>query len=188
MKIIKLYTLLVALACFTTINAQEIKGGLRGGVNYSFFTQDAGDQAGSIGYEFGYYEVLDFENKIKLQVEINLVNNGYSNSKADTKEQFNYVEIPLLIKYEVAKNFDLGAGIKYAFGRKGRLKTEYENETDNEKTDKAESGFGFIIEGNYNMDKLNFGLRFNFNGGDLSLNEKEFQRRSVNLYVGYDLF
>ncbi len=38
------------------------------------------------------------------------------------------------------------------------------------------------------MNKLNFGLRFNFNGGDLDINSKELQRRSVNLYVGYDLF
>ncbi len=188
MKTIKLYTVLLALVCFSTINAQEIKGGLRGGLNYSFFTQDSGDDAGSIGYEFGYYETLDFENKFKLQAEINLVNNGYSNSKADTFEQYNYLEIPFLIKYEVAENFDLGAGIKYAFGRKGRRRTENENDTNTEKTGKAESGAGFIIEGNYSMNKLNFGLRFNFNGGDLDINSKELQRRSVNLYVGYDLF
>lgn len=185
---ITIYTVLLSVFCFNTINAQDIKGGIKGGVNYSFFTEDTGDDSGSVGFDIGYYEVLDFGNKYKLQAEINLVNNGYQNSKAKTKERFNYFEIPVFIKYTIAENFDLGAGIKYAFGRKGTKKQEFEGQElpdETTDTDNADGGFGFVIDGQYTMDKLNFGLRININSGEV-LNG--YDRRNTSLYVGYDLF
>lgn len=187
MKNIKLFITVITLTSFTTIFAQDIKGGIKGGINYSFFTEDTNDNQGNVGFDIGYYEVLDFGNKVKLQAEVNYVNNGYKNSKAKISHQYNYFEIPVFIKYTIAENFDLGAGVKYAFGRKGTMKIEGQNGQDDitEDTDNADAGFGFVIDGQYTMDKLNFGLRININSGEVI---NGYDRRNASLYVGYDLF
>ena len=42
-----------SLLTVTLSNAQEITGGVRGGLNFSFFTEDAKKDNGSLGFEVG---------------------------------------------------------------------------------------------------------------------------------------
>ncbi len=175
--------LTIALISFTFSKAQEIKGGIRGGLNYSLITEDVKDDKGNLGFELGYFESLTFKNNCKLQAEINYVKNSFKNSEAKISYTYNYIEVPVLVKFPVASNFDLGAGLKYAFALNGKSKIDaeesYEEELD------TNGGFGLLLEGVYTKDKMNLGLRVNYGGGEVI---NGYTRTSANLFVAYSLF
>lgn len=180
----KKYILLtIAVLSFTFSKAQTIEGGIRGGLNYSFFTEDAKKNTGNLGFEIGYFESLTFKNNYKLQAEINYVNNTFENSDEKKTYTYNYLEFPVLIKYPINENFELGAGIKYVFGLNGKIKIEDFDEE--EKLDSVDGGFGLVLEGVYSMDKINIGLRLNYGGGEVI---NAYNRTSANLYFAYSIF
>ena len=188
----------IGLLSFVFTEAQTIEGGIRGGVNYSFFTEDTKKDKGNVGFDVGYYEVMTFESKYKLQAEANYVRNTFKNTDTKTTTTYNYLEIPLLFKYEVGRNFDLGVGVKYAFGLSGKEKIESDDKADgdggfgipsdgDEGTDfeSVDGGFGFVAEGVYRQDKMNLGLRLNYGGGQVL---SDYSRTSANLYISFKLF
>jgi hypothetical protein len=186
----------IGLLCFVFAEAQTIEGGIRGGVNYSFFTEETKKDNGNVGFEVGYYEVMTFESKYKLQAEANYVKNIFNNSDTKTTTTYNYLEVPLLFKHEIASNFDIGAGVKYVFGLSGKEKTKADDINgdgvllpseggEGRDLDSVDGGFGFVAEGVYRQDKINVGLRLNYGGGQVL---SGFNRTSANLYISYKLF
>ena len=186
MKNFIIFTIFLSIFCINTINAQNISGGLKGGANFSFFTEDTGDDGGYVGFDIGYFEELDFANQNKLQIELIYANSGYKNSKAKIRYSFNYFEIPVLFKREIASGINLGVGVKYAFGLSGKSVQEGEGDDSDRITDmSASGGLGYLAELQIVAGKLNFGLRVNIGSGQV-LNA--YERKSVNLYIGYAIF
>ena len=180
----KKYIFIVTSFLIVTLsNAQEIKGGVRGGLNYSFFTEDTKKDNGSLGFEIGYFERLEFDNNYVLQAEVNYTANSYKNSDTKTVSTYNYLEIPFLVKRKITPEFEVGAGIKYAFGLDGKVK--YDNDDIEDEDIDVNGGFGYLVEGAYVKDKLMFGLRLSFKGGEV-LNG--YYRRSANVFVAYTIF
>lgn len=177
--------LTIALISFSFSKAQEIKGGIRGGLNYSLFLEDTKDDKGNLGFELGYFESLTFKNNYKLQAEINYVKNSFKNSEAKRTYTYNYIEFPVFLKFPVASNFDLGAGLKYAFALNGKSKIDINAEESYEEELDKNGGFGLVLEGVYTKDKMNLGLRVNYGGGEVV---NGYTRTSANLYIAYSLF
>ena len=181
----KYFLLTVAIISFSFSKAQTIEGGIRGCLNYSFFTEDAKKNNGNLGFEVGYFESLNFKNNYKLQAEINYVNNSFKNSDEKKTYTYNYIEFPILLKYPINDDFELGAGIKYVFGLNGNIKTEGSDLEEEENLDSVDGGFGLVVEGVYSIDKMNIGLRLNYGGGEVI---NAYNRTSANLYIAYSLF
>ena len=167
-----------------TGKAQTIKGGLKAGVNYSLFTQETKNIEGGVGYEIGYFEQLDLENKYKLQVEIEYISNTYTSFKNKYVESYNYLEIPFIIKRSLSSSFDLGIGVKYAKGlRASRITTIGTEKTTTESEIKG--GHGFFVDMALSLSKVDLGLRLNFNSGKIV---DKYDRRSANFYVAFNIF
>lgn len=190
-------SLILSVSVYAATNAQDIiYGGLKLSPNYSFFTEEVKKVSSGIGYSIGYFEVLELSNRINLQAEINyssyaFVDNSTENIKTTTR--YNYLELPVMVKYRVSETFAIGAGyqlnlLNQTF-KKGKETTKIEGSSDDESRDLTAEEIigtnGFFIDANIKGGNNIFGLRV------LSTNDPLFaNKRSLNvaLYVGFTLF
>jgi hypothetical protein len=105
----KTFILLGAILAFATMHAQydEIKFGLKGGVNFSNFDRDDSDS--TIGIYFGALTDLPVSGNFHVQGEL-----LYSGEGAEGA-QLNYIRIPLMAKYYVIEEFSVQAGPQFGF-------------------------------------------------------------------------
>lgn len=107
----KIISLFVFIFIFKGLNAQEIHFGIKGGANFTFFKTDE-LQFGTkpdmqTGYYAGIFTEFSSNKNFSFQPEILYV----------AINDFNFLNIPLYIKYEVARNLHLmvGPSMNYFF-------------------------------------------------------------------------
>jgi len=113
-KLIMLFIIIMPV----TIYAQRFQGGLMAGFNVSQIDGDglAGfNKAGLVG---GAYVFTDFTEKWGALMEIRYSAKGSATPKDDLRNiriRLQYIEIPLVAKYELIKKLDLQAGISFGY-------------------------------------------------------------------------
>lgn len=145
---------LFAFGLTTTVNAQvndagKPQIGIKGGLNFSnLYTKDVDDNNMLTGFNAGLYANFPITNFIAIQPELLYSIKGselvYNNAFAEgtAKFELNYIELPVLLKINVAKNINIHAGPYFAY----LIDAQVTNETD--------SG-NFDFEKNYNNDDFN---------------------------------
>lgn len=184
MKKVLLVTVIAVLG-LANVNAQEIKFGAKGGLNFASISGDnTGDIETVTAFNFGLLAEIPLTEKFSFQPELMYSGQGYSFN--DDTVALNYLNIPLMGKYYLTKGLSLEAGPQVGFLLSAK----------NDDTDVKDSfntvDFGVNFGLGYKLDNgLNFGARYNLGLSDIN-NIDGFNGKSKNgvfqLSVGYFFF
>jgi opacity protein-like surface antigen len=150
----------------TTTSSNAVRFGIKGGMNVSSLSNDAGldDSKSKIGFNGGVFANIPVGSSFSVQPEVlynNLVSKvtltdvttpGGTNYTAEYARHLDYISVPLMFQYNLVPNFYLEAGPEFSFMIDARDKYK---STKNGNTTGAES---------YSLDKDDFNT-FNFGIG-----------------------
>ena len=184
MKKILLLAVITVLG-FANVNAQEIKFGAKGGLNFATISGDNTKDVDLVtSFNFGVLSEIPISDKFSFQPELMYSGQGYSFN--DNTIALSYLNVPLMGKYYVTKGLSVEAGPQIGFLLAAK----------NEKTDVKDSfntvDFGVNSGLGYKLDNgLNFGLRYNLGLTDIN-NVEGYSGKNKNgvfqLSVGYFFF
>ena len=169
-SVILLVVFVIANAQEKTSNVSNIKFGAKGGVNFANLAGDDADGAKMfVGFNAGFFIEIPVADKLVFQPEILysaqgsksegplFVDGSVYNVEATLK--FNYINIPLLFKYEIADKFSLEAGPYVGFLTSAKLKAKIQgvgSETIDAKDMLKSTDFGIAIGMNYEFTDVIF--------------------------------
>lgn len=156
--------LLLVVVMPVSLYAQRFHGGLMGGFNVSQIDGDdlyGFNKAGLVGGAFVY---TDFNEKWGAIMEIRYSAKGSATPKDDLRNikiRLQYIEIPLVAKYEIVKKLDIEAGVSFGYlfnaardDGYGYIKFEnLENRTDLSIC----AGLSYLV-----FDKVDIGIRYSY--------------------------
>lgn len=190
-------------ASFGMLHAQDnnvnTEFGVKGGLNMSnLYTDDADDENVLFGFNAGVYATLPVSDFIAIQPELLFTTRGskleYNNALAqgNVKLKLNYIELPLLVRVNITKNFNIHAGgyASYMVSAKstGDGDFEFEDQYDTDDFNKFDAGLAAGIGVDFNP--ISVGLRYNYglttiqkDGDDSS----DLKNSNLSLYLSYKL-
>lgn len=195
--------ILFLTASFGMLHAQEdnvnTEFGVKGGLNMSnLYTDDADDENVLFGFNAGVYATLPVSDFIAIQPELLFTTRGseleYNNALAqgNVKLKLNYIELPLLVRVNITKNFNIHAGgyASYMVSAKstGDGDFEFENQYNTDDFNKFDAGLAGGI--GVDFSPLSVGLRYNYGlttiekDGD---NSSDLKNSNLSLYLSYKL-
>lgn len=194
MKMRKLFLLFCgALLASSTIYSQSskreegIKLGFKSGLNVSNFMSNDIDEDMAIrtSIHIGFLAEVIISDKASFQPELLYSGQGYVGE--DTKKKFNYINVPLLLKYYAADNLSIEAGPQIGFlinsvarGNNGDTDLEDQNILDFG----VNLGLGYELpSGIFFQGRYNLGLT-NINGADNS-DTLKYTNSVFQISVGY---
>lgn len=152
----------IAVMAFGMANAQDVKFGLKGGLNVSNFSGDTEgiDFKSRFGFNVGGFVEIKFSEKFALQPEVlystqgakvdnfNLDVDGIGTVNADVAFNLAYINVPVMFKYFAAEKFSLEAGPQIGFLVSAETKTKVD-------------GYGSSkVDIKDNFESIDFGLNF----------------------------
>lgn len=174
----------VAVLGFSNVNAQDIKFGVKGGLN---FANVSGDNTGNFetvtAFNFGVMSEISITDKFSFQPELMYSGQGFSLKNDDNPVALSYINLPLMGKYYVTKGLSLEAGpqVGYLVG------ADYDG-TD-VKDDFKKVDFGVNLGLGYKLENgLNFGMRYNLglsNINNISGDSDKYKNGVLQASVGY---
>lgn len=182
-------TLLTTGAVYSQASKREegIKLGFKSGLNVSnFMSSDIEeDMAFRTSIHIGFLAEVIISDKASFQPELLYSGQGYVGE--DTKKKFNYINVPLLLKYYVADNISIEAGPQVGFlinsierGNNGNTDFEDQNVVDFG----VNIGLGYEFpSGIFFQGRYNLGLT-NINGSDDS-DKFSYSNSVFQISVGY---
>ncbi|HEX8017209.1 MAG TPA: porin family protein [Flavobacterium sp.] len=198
-----LYALtLFMTASFGVLQAQENvtpEFGIKGGLNMSnLYTDDADDENVLFGFNAGVYATLPVSDFVAIQPELLFTTRGseleYNNAliEGNAKFKLNYIELPLLVRINLTKNFNIHAGgyASYLVSSKvtGDGSFNFEEEFDTDNFNKFDAGLAAGVGVDFNP--ISIGLRYNYglttivkDGDDSS----DLKNSNLSLYLSYKL-
>lgn len=173
----KLLFAVILLVAFGSASAQEktsnvanIKFGAKGGINFANLAGDDADGAKMfVGFNAGFFIEIPVADKLVFQPEILYSAQGSKSEgplfvdgsvyNVEATFKFNYINIPLLFKYEIADKFSLEAGPYVGFLTSAKLKAKIQgvgSETIDAKDMLKSTDFGIAIGMNYEFTDVIF--------------------------------
>lgn len=191
----KLFVAVAALLSFGISFAQEepksgsdIKYGAKGGLNIANLVgDDAGDANVFIGFSAGFFIEIPVTDKLVFQPEILYSAQGSKSEgiidgyNVDATLKFNYINVPLMFKYQVANKFSLEAGPYIGFLTSAKLKFDVEglgSDTVDMKDDVKSTDFGIGVGMNYEFSDVIF-ANARYQGGLTEIGDSEAGGNSV---------
>ena len=108
-----------AVLAFAYTNAQEVKFGVKGGLNIATLGGDAEDAKSLVGFHVGGFAEIKLSDKFAIQPELLYSTQGAkfegTDGDADYDDKLDYLNIPVMAKYYVAEGFSLEAGPQIGF-------------------------------------------------------------------------
>lgn len=155
---------LVVVIAFLAIqgNAQDLKFGIKGGINLSNFTgDDAGDSDMRTAFHLGVLSEYMVSEQFSIQPEVLFSAQGakFKYGKfGDFDAKLSYVSVPVMLKYYAAPGFNIQVGPQVSFLVDSKI--EHDNKTVTDVLKKL----GVADEDNYKTVDfgLNFGLGYTF--------------------------
>ena len=175
----------VTVLGFANVTAQEIKFGIKGGLNFASITGDNTENSDLVtSFNFGVLSEIPISEKFSFQPELMYSGQGYSFN--DNTIALSYLNIPLMGKYYVAKGLSLEAGPQLGFLLAAK------NEKVNVKDSFNTFDFGVNFGVGYKLDNgLNFGARYNLGLSNINNvdNSSSQNKNSVfQVSIGYFFF
>jgi hypothetical protein len=159
----KLWIACIAIAFAGTVNAQDVKLGAKIGMNVSSLNGNTDNLDSKTGWVLGATAEISLTEKFSLQPEL-----LYSQQGAKQRGNFiydlNYVSLPVMAKYYIAKGFSVEAGPQFSFLVKDELISDSNNaasaNTNAENFDlTANLGLGYQFDnGIFFQTRYNLGL------------------------------
>lgn len=203
--------ILFAIALFTVgfINAQKVEFGLKGGMNSSTFSGDTDgiDFKSKVGFNIGAFTSIKLAEKIILQPELLFSIQGTKAVnvseivddivyQGDVKFNLTYINVPIMLKYNVAEKFNLEVGPQIGFLTSAKTSTKidgYSQATEQDIKDFFESvDFGLNFGLGYDFsNKVSGGIRYNLGLSNIFKTESEDNSKTQNsvfsLSIAYKL-
>lgn len=191
----KLFVAVMALLSFGISFAQQesksgsdIKYGAKGGLNLANIVgDDAGDANNYVGFNAGFFVEIPVTDKLIFQPEILYSAQGSKSEgivdgyNVDATLKFNYINLPLMFKYQVANKFSLEAGPYIGFLTSAKLKFDVEglgSDTVDMKDDVKSTDFGIGVGMNYEFSDVIF-ANARYQGGLTEIGDSEVGGNSV---------
>jgi opacity protein-like surface antigen len=153
-KMKKIILSAVAVFAFGFTNAQEVKFGAKVALNVATLTGDVEDASSLVGFQVGGFAEIKVSEKFAVQPELMYSTQGASFDGGDSK--LNYLNIPVMAKYYVAKSFSLEAGPQIGF----LLSAKADGEDIKDETSSVDFGLNFGAGYDF-TENLSAGLRYN---------------------------
>ncbi|KRD06498.1 hypothetical protein ASE21_20300 [Flavobacterium sp. Root901] len=164
-------------ASFGMLHAQDnnvtTEFGVKGGFNMSNLYgsgEDVDDNNILYGFNAGVYATLPISDFVAIQPEILFTTKGaeldYNNALAtgNAKFRLNYIEVPLLVRVNITKNFNVHAGgyASYLVDSKvtGDGDINFEQEIDTDDLNKFDAGISAGV--GVDFSPVSIGLRYNY--------------------------
>ena len=162
-------------ASFGALQAQNqnvtTEFGVKGGLNMSnFYSDDANDENILYGFNAGVYATLPISDFIAIQPEILFTTKGskleYDNAFAtgNAKFKLNYIEVPLLVRVNITKNFNIHAGGYASYLVSSKLTGDgdfsFDENVDTEDLNKFDAGIAAGI--GVDFSPVSIGVRYNY--------------------------
>ena len=105
-----------AVMAFAFANAQEVKFGVKAGVNFATLGGDA-DGSSLTGFHVGGLAEIKLSDKFAIQPEVLYSTQGseFTEDGFDFKFETSYINVPVMAKYYVVDKFSLEAGPQVGF-------------------------------------------------------------------------
>lgn len=169
----KVFITAIAILGFMTTQAQEVRFGVKAGLNVANLTGDIEDAKSKVGFHLGGFAEIMLSDQFAFQPELLFSSQG---SKAETSEsetisgvtytvknedtyKLNYINIPLMAKYFATDKLFLEAGPQIGFSIEESYESEYTQtvtDTDGSTTSISDTEDGDLE----NIKSIDFGLNF----------------------------
>ncbi len=201
---------IIAVLAFGFTNAQEVKFGVKAGMNLSTWTGDTEgvNLKSKVGFNGGGFVAIQFSEKLTLQPEVLFSTQGtkIDNQAVDINEDgvvdvvgdvcFNlsYINVPVMVKYYPVKGFnvELGPQIGFLVGAKTVTKLQgYSGESKIDVKEIFESiDFGVNFGAGYDFtENISAGIRYNLGLANIAKTEagddSKIKNSVFSLSVGY---
>ena len=181
------------------VNAQEVKFGTKVGLNLSNFTGDLDDSDSKIGFNIGAFAEISLSDKFIFQPELLFSSQGAkfeesdNNFSSEEKLKFNYLNMPLMIKFAASDKFALEFGPQLGFllSAKSKFEETFDGETFSEEVDIKDSvksiDFGLNFGASFDVsENIMIGARYNLGLSDITDSEDlKVQNAVFSFSVGY---
>lgn len=171
----------VAICAFTFANAQDMKFGVKGGLNSSTLSGAEGAKS-IVGIHLGGFAEFKVSDKFSVQPELLFSMQGAKNDVYTLN--MNYINIPVMAKYAVAEKFNLQAGPQIGFLMSAKA------ESTDVKDSMKSLDFGLNLGAGYDFtEKMFLDLRYNLGLAqtqkDLMVGETASKNAVIQLSLGY---
>lgn len=181
------------------------KFGIKGGLNLTnMYVKDVSDENMKVGFNAGFFAKLPVTKGFSIQPELLYTSKGaketYNNfieGKGEYRFNLNYIELPVLAVFNVAKNFNIQAGPYVSYLAGANIKDLKDDGTINNITDLDADNFNRFdwgVAGGIGIDVSNFtiGARYNYGfkeigkSGSLSGQlTKDSKNSAISVYIGF---
>jgi hypothetical protein len=188
----------------TSESSLSPKFGIKGGVNLTnMYVKDVSDENMKVGWNAGVYAKLPVTRGFSIQPELLYTSKGaketYNNfieGKGEYRFNLNYIELPVLAVFNVAKNFNLHVGPYVSYLASVNIKDMKDDGTIKNISDLDAGNFNrfdYGLAGGLGIDISNFtvGARYNYGlreigkSGSLSGElTKDSKNSAISLYIG----
>jgi len=179
----KLFLLtIVAVLGISTVTAQEVKFGAKAGVNFANLTgDDIGDVDGRTSIHIGAVVNIGISEKFAVQPE--LIYSAQGVTSGDITAKLDYINLPILADFAVAKGFSLQAGPQIGFNINDKI--ESDGEGDGGSFDAESIDFGAALGAQYAMESgLFFQARYNLGLSEI-VEDADAKNSVLSLSVGF---
>jgi len=159
----KLWIACIAIAFAGTVNAQDVKLGVKLGVNVSSINGNQDNLDPDTGFVLGATAEVSLTEKFSIQTELLYSEQG-AKSRGNFIYDLNYITLPVMAKYYIVKGFSVEAGPQFSFLVKDELISDNNNSasanTNAENFDfSANLGLGYKLDnGIFFQTRYNLGL------------------------------
>ena len=180
------------------------KFGIKGGVNLTnMYVKDVSDENMKVGFNAGFFAKLPVTRGFSIQPELLYTSKGaketYNNfveGKGEYRFNLNYIELPVLAVFNVAKNFNVHVGPYVSYLAAANIKDLKDDGTIHDIKDLDAENFNrfdYGVAGGLGIDISNFtlGARYNYGfreigkSGSLSGQlTKDSKNSAISLYIG----
>jgi hypothetical protein len=181
------------------------KFGIKGGVNLTnMYVKDVSDENMKVGWNAGIYAKLPVTRGISIQPELLYTDKGakenYNNfieGKGEYRFNLNYIELPVLAVFNVAKNFNLHVGPYISYLASVNIKDANSDGTLNNVKDLNAEDFhrlDYGVAGGLGVDVANFtiGARYQYGLHEIGKSDnlsgaalKDSKNSAISLYIGF---
>lgn len=163
----KILLLVAVLFVGTSLFAQDVKFGLKGGLNFANFKgDDVDDTDMKTDIFIGGFARFEIDEKLAFQPELVYSRQGFKmdGNGSDVTWKSNYLNIPLLLRAELAEKFHAIAGPQIGIHLSSEGEADSGSTTITEDIDDAmkDLDFGLALGFEYDIsEKVALGLRYN---------------------------
>jgi hypothetical protein len=175
--------ILVLLIAHMAIHAQGVGFGIKVGANFADQAIEDIDVKTVADYHFGAYLNLNFSDKFGITPEV--LYSAQGTKWEDLKADFDYISVPVMVRYRPVKLLSLEAGPQLSFLTKADVE-----EIGNIKDQLKNNDFGLAFGAGVHLPfGLNAGVRYVLGFTDISdVSGGSIKTRTFQIYAGWTIF